>query len=215
MGVGHNGLTEDLQSPLQFILQVSELPRQHFPAVFFKEIWTIFMLKPIHWPLRVMHGSICIVCLGSHVSVSHSAFQPTLLLTKSHPHLPSSEVNSRWASSSLLWLCWALPPERISPPPPKIPHSYSPPTCPLCVCQGKTEGGSGKRRQIVWARNSHENKEKRERERDMTGMWITENREKRGVKIKRNKMREMLMAIEEERRWREEGKKKNNARQSL
>lgn len=48
MGVGHNGLTEDLQSPLQFILQVSELPRQHFPAVFFKEIWTIFMLKPIH-----------------------------------------------------------------------------------------------------------------------------------------------------------------------
>lgn len=48
MGVGHSGLTEELQSPLQFILQDSELHCKHFPEVFFKEIWIIFMLKPIH-----------------------------------------------------------------------------------------------------------------------------------------------------------------------
>lgn len=62
-------------------------------------------------------------------------------------HLPSSEVNSLWASSSLQGQCWAFPPAKIFPLLQEISHSYSLPTCPLCVGERESERESS---------NSHE-----------------------------------------------------------
>lgn len=62
-------------------------------------------------------------------------------------HLPSSEVNSLWASSSLQGQCWAFPPARIFLLLQEISHSYSLPTCPLCVGERESERESS---------NSHE-----------------------------------------------------------
>lgn len=97
-------------SPVRHLATVCQRPLGTFCALY----GTIMLLLP-HWP-------------NCSCSSTHSPFPQCRT-----QNLPSSEVNSLWASRSLLGPCWALAPTRTFQRPPEIFHSCSPPTSPLSV----------------------------------------------------------------------------------